>query len=134
MTLPLWFLKYWKYGALAIALALLAIQTIRLDASQETAAARQITIEARNDRIKEDAVKLANRDALIARQNTAVDTMLADLAEAKRVSDARVATARQETVVAVREAEALMALQAPLGDEIELCRASADLLRQELAR
>ena len=116
--------------ALVAALGFGAIQTDRLKAAKDLLAANDRVTELLGQRIASDAMLIAERDSLIAKQNSAV-LALAEASKANRAAyEARVAAA-EKTAQAYRvQAQNIMAREAEAQDEAGRAREALALIQE----
>lgn len=125
-------------GGLSIALVVSAfyigIQGSRLDAAQETIAAKSLVIETLEDRIDTDQTLIAQRDALIAEQNTAV-LALSEASKANRQAyEQRIAQADLRAASYQAQAEYIMSRTLEAEDELERSRAALALIHEVVGK
>lgn len=125
------FLKNWQTLVMGVLLVALAVTTGLWRSASSLAEARQGTITALEQRVSDDAMKLAARDALIGRQNDAV-AALRDRAEQNRKAyQLAYARADERAKDHDKRAAQLLALQSETEDELGQCRAARDLILKE---
>lgn len=125
-------------GGLSIALVVSAfyigIQGSRLDAARETIAAQSLVIETLEDRIDTDQALIAQRDALIAEQNTAV-LALSEASKANRQAyELRIAQAERRAAGYQAQAEDIMSRTLEAEDELERSRAALALIHDVVGK
>lgn len=121
-------------GGLGLALAASAafgfIQTERLQATKLALAARELVIETLEDRIANDAIALAQRDAIIEEQNAAV-TAMAEASKANRKAyELRLAQAESRADSLQTQAQDIMTRTLETEDELERSRAALRLIQE----
>ena len=123
-------------GGLGLASAAAAafgfIQTERLQATRLALAARELVIETLQDRIENDQVLIAQRDALIAEQNNAV-LALSEASKANRQAyELRIAQAERRAARHQAQAEDILNRHLETTDELERSRAALSLIQEVL--
>jgi uncharacterized protein HemX len=110
------------------------IQTQRLETARTLAESRQQTINGLQDRVRSDAQLIAQRDALIDRQNAGIQAIQSQRQEDRVVYLQGYARADERAARHDDRAEQIMALPNEQLDELASCRASKILLEQELTQ
>lgn len=139
--MPSWVtLKALGFLSGALGLALLAasafgwLQTERLGAANATIDAKDLVIETQQTRIENDALAIAQRDALITEQNTAV-LALAEASKANRAAyEARIAQADRRAAGYQAEAADIMSRHIETTDELERSRAALSLIHEYVGK
>jgi cytoskeletal protein RodZ len=131
-------------GVLPVALGLLALlsalggfawlQTTRLTASEQARTAQTETIGTLRQRVLDDAVRIAQRDTLIAKQNQAVAAIGKASAEGQAAYQARNAQADVAARKLKATADSIMATTIATADELDRCRSAVSLIHDTLSK
>lgn len=118
-------------GALLIALG---IQSYRLGSANDTVSSQRLTISGQQLAIDLAKSQLAQRDALIAKQNAAVDALVAEATKNREAYLKQFAAADQRAKSNDARARQLLNLTTTATDELARCQAAARLLAEELTQ
>lgn len=110
------------------------IQTQRLEAANDRAASRDLTIAVLKQRVANDATAVKQRDAVIRLQSNGLEAILKSRWQDRQVYLAGIAAADTRAAVHTTRADELIRLKAPDGDEAAQCRAARELLEKELTQ
>jgi hypothetical protein len=138
--LPATLIKFLSFGSLGLGVALAAastfgwVQTTRLGAARETIAARDTTIASLNDRVRNDAILIVERDRLIGVQNAAVQAIVTAQANERTAYLARIDQAQKVAGTYKAQAATIMQRNVETTDELERARAALSLIEEVVGK
>ncbi|API58549.1 hypothetical protein BSL82_03840 [Tardibacter chloracetimidivorans] len=108
------------------------VQSARLTAANDRIVSRDREMTTMQQQLNVQATALAQKDAVIRQQTTGLDMILKARWQDRQAYTANLSAADGRAKSLTAQADRLIALKVPQGDEVDQCRAARELLEKEL--